>query len=56
MDQNKIELMAEELANFVNKIVNVPLLNEEEERVLFELVFRQALKLVLGNKKKDPAI
>jgi hypothetical protein len=48
MSSKNLELMTKELAAFINKIVNIPYLSEQEEQLLYELILLKALQLVLG--------
>lgn len=48
MSSKNLELMTKELASFINKIVNIPYLSEQEEQLLYELILLKALQLVLG--------
>jgi hypothetical protein len=53
MEQNLIKIMAKELATKVNKIVNIPLIGEEDEQQFFELVILMVLDILvskLGSK------
>lgn len=43
-----IQSLAQELANQINGKVNIPFLNEEQERLFFELVVTKVLELVSG--------
>ncbi|HNX37745.1 MAG TPA: hypothetical protein PL124_05770 [Candidatus Cloacimonadota bacterium] len=45
MNTENIAVLAKELATFVNKLVNVPFVSEEEEQFVFELVILKALQL-----------
>ncbi len=48
MNRDKIQSLAKELSVFINRLVNVPFINEEEEQFFFEIVLLKALQLVLG--------
>jgi hypothetical protein len=43
-----IQAIAHEIANQINAKVNVPFLNEEQEKLFFELVVTKVLELVSG--------
>jgi hypothetical protein len=43
-----IQSLAQELANQINAKINIPFLNEEQERLFFELVVTKVLELVSG--------
>lgn len=40
--------LAQELATKINKVVNIPLMNEKEEQVLFELIILIILDIFLS--------
>jgi len=42
-----IVAMAKELAEQINNKVNIPFLNEEQERVFFELVVTKVMELLM---------
>ena len=44
-----ISTLAKELAEYINKQINIPWLNEEQERMFFELVVTKVFELTLGN-------
>lgn len=48
MDKQKMQNLAKELAFFINKFLDIPFVNEEEEQFFFELILLKALQLVLG--------
>ena len=48
MDQELLKSLARELAQKVNKVVNIPLIREEDEEAFFEIVILMMLDLVLG--------
>ncbi len=43
-----IQVIAKELASQINGKVNIPFLNEEQERLFFELVVAKVLELMTG--------
>jgi hypothetical protein len=43
-----IQIMAKELAAQINDKVNIPFLNEEQERLFFELVVAKVFELTMG--------
>jgi len=47
-----IESMAKELAKQINDKVNIPFLNEEQERIFFELVVTKVFELAIGTLLK----
>jgi len=44
-----IKELAKQLATQMNKAINIPWLNEEQEQIFFELVVTKVLELVLGH-------
>ncbi|MDD3535595.1 MAG: hypothetical protein PHC50_05555 [Candidatus Cloacimonetes bacterium] len=40
--------LARELATKINKVVNIPLMNEKEEQILFELIILVILDIFLS--------
>lgn len=48
MDNEMIQAMASELAAKVNKIVNIPLVSEENEQAFFEMIILMLLDIVLS--------
>ena len=44
-----IKELAKQLATQINKSINIPWLNEEQEQMFFELVVTKVLELVLGH-------
>jgi len=53
MDSEVMEILAKELATRVNKAVNLPLINEENEQAFFELIILMVLDLVLSRVGKE---
>ena len=47
-----IQTLAKELAEQINKKVNIPFLNEEQERLFFELVVTKLFELIFGTLLK----
>jgi hypothetical protein len=43
-----IQAMAKEIAMQINKTINIPFLNEEQERLFFELVVTKVFELMMG--------
>jgi len=54
-----ITILAKELAHRINQVVDLPFLNEEEEKLFFQLVIYKVFELTLGHVYdllgKDPA-
>ncbi|HPF08775.1 MAG: hypothetical protein PHU99_06575 [Candidatus Cloacimonetes bacterium] len=48
MNQNMNEILARELATKINKLVNIPLIREEDEQVFFELIVLILLDVILN--------
>lgn len=53
MDNELIQAMASELAAKVNKIVNIPLVSEENEQAFFEMIILMLLDIVLSKLGHD---
>jgi len=48
MDPTLINKLAQELADLVNKEIDIPLVNEENEQAFFEVIIRCILSLLLS--------
>ncbi|HOD60064.1 MAG TPA: hypothetical protein PKH17_04900 [Candidatus Syntrophosphaera sp.] len=48
MNENILHSLAEELAQKVNKALNIPVLNEKQEQVFFEMVILLLLELLVN--------
>lgn len=48
-----IQTLAKELAEYINKQVNIPWLNEEQEQIFFELVVTKVFELTIGSLLKQ---
>ena len=48
MNENMLHNTAEELAKKVNKALNVPILNEQQEQAFFEMVILLLLELLIN--------
>lgn len=48
MNREMLQEMAAELAKKVNKVINIPLIGEEDEEAFFELVIMLLLDIVLS--------
>ncbi|MFO8144460.1 MAG: hypothetical protein R6T89_01835 [Candidatus Syntrophosphaera sp.] len=46
MDQEILKALAKELATRVNNAVDIPLVNEEDEQALFELIILIVIELI----------
>ena len=53
MNNEVMEMLAKELATRVNKAVNLPLINEENEQAFFELIILMVLDLVFTRMQKE---
>ena len=53
MNNEVMEMLAKELATRVNKAVNLPLINEENEQAFFELIILMVLDLVFARMEKE---
>ncbi|MDP2173040.1 MAG: hypothetical protein Q8M98_01445 [Candidatus Cloacimonadaceae bacterium] len=52
MDNQTMRIMARELATKINRVVNIPLISEDNEQAFFELVVLMVLDLVLSRMEK----
>ena len=48
MNENMLHNIAEELAKKVNKALNLPILNEQQEQAFFEMVILLLLELLIN--------
>ncbi len=48
MDPNLIKALAKELAGKVNRVVDIPLIKEEDEEAFFELVILMLLDILFS--------
>jgi hypothetical protein len=48
MNDNMNQMLARELATKINKMVNIPLIGEDDEQIFFELIVLILLDLILG--------
>jgi hypothetical protein len=48
MNENMLHNIAEELAKKVNKALNVPILNEQQEQAFFEMVILLLLEMLIN--------
>ncbi|MCD8480715.1 MAG: hypothetical protein LRZ88_11205 [Candidatus Cloacimonetes bacterium] len=53
MNDNMNQMLARELATKINKMVNIPLIREEDEQIIFELIVLILLDFVLGGMLWD---
>ena len=58
MNQEQLHQLAVIIATQVNKMVNVPFLNEDEEQLLFQFLIYKALEIfwVLTNKTQNEGV
>lgn len=52
MDNELMRQMAKELATRINKMVNIPLVSEENEQAFFEMMVLMVLDLVISRLGK----
>ena len=48
MDNEILKTLAKELASKVNAAVNIPLVKEEDEQALFEIIILMVMEILLG--------
>ncbi|MCB5258366.1 MAG: hypothetical protein WC179_00460 [Candidatus Cloacimonadaceae bacterium] len=48
MNENILPNIAEELAKKVNKVLNLPIINEQQEQVFYEMVILLLLELLIN--------
>lgn len=53
MDENAIRKLAKELAEKINKTVNIPFLNEEDEEKFFFFVILNVVYIIIGMVTKE---
>jgi len=56
MDNELIQALAKELATKVNKLINIPLVKEEDEQAFFEMLILMLLDIVLSKLGKTGKI
>lgn len=55
MSENVSRVLAKELASKINRMVNIPLISEEDEQVFFEMVVYILLDLFMDSLDKPQA-
>lgn len=53
MDENFIRQLARELAQKVNKMINIPLLKEEDEEAFFYFIILNVIYIIIGMVTKE---
>jgi len=53
MNTEFLKVLATELATRINKMVNIPLVKEEDEQVFFEMVVMMVLEIIVSKLGKD---
>lgn len=53
MNTDLIQQLAKELATQINKIVNIPIVSEEQEQAFFEMVVKMVLQLIFAQFPKS---
>jgi hypothetical protein len=53
MNTDFIKTLAIELATRINKLVNIPLVNEEDEQKFFEMIVLMVLEIVISKLGKE---
>jgi hypothetical protein len=54
MDNKDYNQIIKELARIINEKLDIPLINEETEQLLFELIINLAFNLLISNKGSRP--
>ncbi len=53
MNTDFINTLAQELATRINKLINIPLVKEEDEQEFFKMVVKMVLEIVISRLGKD---
>jgi len=56
MNKDFINTLAKELATRINKLVNIPLMKEEDEQAFFEMVVKLVLEIVISRLGKELSV
>jgi hypothetical protein len=56
MNKDFINTLAKELATRINKLVNIPLVKEEDEQAFFEMVVKLVLEIVISRLGKELSV
>ncbi len=56
MNKDFINTLAKELATRINKLVNIPLMKEEDEQAFFEMVVKLVLEIVISRLGKEQSV
>jgi hypothetical protein len=54
MDNKEYTQIIKELARIINEKLDIPLINEETEQLLFEFIINLAFNLLISNKGSRP--
>lgn len=54
MDSKDYNQIIKELARIINEKLDIPLINEETEQLLFEFIINLAFNLLISNKGSRP--
>lgn len=54
MDNKDYNQIIKELARIINEKLDIPLINEETEQLLFEFIINLAFNLLISNKGSRP--
>jgi hypothetical protein len=54
MDNKEYTPIIKELARIINEKLDIPLINEETEQLLFEFIINLAFNLLISNKGSRP--
>lgn len=54
MDNKEYTQIIKELARIINEKLDIPLINEETEQLLFEFILNLAFNLLIANKGSRP--
>ncbi len=56
MDNKEYTQIIKELASIINEKLDIPLINEETEQLLFEFIINLAFNLLIANKGSRPKV
>jgi len=52
MNTELIQQLSKELASQINKVVNIPLISEDQEQAFFEMIVKMVLQLIFAQFPK----
>lgn len=56
MDNKEYTQIIKELARIINEKLDIPLINEETEQLLYEFILNLAFNLLIANKGSRPKV